>query len=122
MIWFVVHPHFCVVKPILLRNKSDYESSHSELLSKSGRSTLYVGRLHTLATEMFRVMKNLVCLYVSDLFDQRENIYDIRNKDNLESPYFKTVKYGKKLFCILWPKNLEQFIDGNWTKYYCQWC
>ena len=76
----------------------------NQQVDPSGLSTLYIGRLRVLATEMYKVINNLAPSYVSDLFQKRENMYNIRIKDNLEIPRYKSVRYGKNSITYFGPK------------------
>ena len=54
-------------------------SKFEELLKKDGSVTVHIRNIQKLAIEMFKVFKNLSPPIISDLFEVRENNYNLRN-------------------------------------------
>ena len=57
---------------------SDKSSTFEELLEKDGSVTVHFRNIQKLAIEMFKVFKNLSPPIISDLFEVRENNYNLR--------------------------------------------
>ena len=82
---------------------SDKTTSFEKLLEKDGSVTIHTRNLQTLATEMFKVYKNLSPAIIADLFHVRQNNYNLRH-----DPYFvisnvKSVYYGRESLSNLGP-------------------
>ena len=118
---------------------SDKSSTFEELLEKDGSVTVHFRNIQKLAIEMFKVFKNLSSPIISDLFEVRENNYNLRNNSYFLIPTVKTVHHGsesiKNLVLRIWnlvPDNLKQLGDidsfkteiKNWipTKCPCRLC
>ena len=59
---------------------SDKSSSFEELLQKDESVTIHVKNIQKLATEMFEVFKNLSPPIVADLFEVRQNNYNLKHR------------------------------------------
>ena len=97
---------------------SDKSSTFEELLEKDGSVTVHIRNIQKLAIEMFKVFKNLSPPIISDLFEVRENNYNLRNHSYFLIPTVKTVYHGsesiKNLGPRIWnlvPDNLKQLGD-----------
>ena len=104
---------------------SDKSSTFEELLEKDGSVTVHIRNIQKLAIEMFKVFKNLSPPIISDLFEVRENNYNLRNHSYFLIPTVKAVYHGlesiKNLGPRIWnlvPDNLKQLgdIDSFKTK------
>ena len=80
-----------------------------------GSVNVQIRNILKLATEMLKVFKNLSTPITSDLFEVRENNYNLRNQSYFLIPTVKTVYHGsesiKNLGPRVWnlvPDNLKQ--------------
>ena len=73
---------------------SDKTSSFEKLLEKDGSVTIHTRNLQTLATEMFKVYKNLSPAIIADLFHVRQNNYNLRHDSYFAIPNVKSVHHG----------------------------
>ena len=97
---------------------SDKTSSFEKLLEKDGSVTIHTRNLQTLATEMFKVYKNLSPAIIADLFHVRQNNYNLRHDPYFEIPNVKSVYHGTKSLSSLGPRilnfvpdKLKQLVD-----------
>ncbi len=56
----------------------DYESTYHILLKKGNHDILYIGRLRNMATEIFKALHGSTPIYISDLFEEKDKIYNLR--------------------------------------------
>ena len=75
---------------------SDKTSSFEKLLEKDGSVTIHTRNLQTLATEMFKVYKNLSPAIIADLFHVRQNNYNLRHDSYFAIPNVKSVSWYRK--------------------------
>ena len=61
---------------------SDKTSSFEELLDKDGSVTIRTRNLPVLATEMFKVYRNLSPTIVAEIFRDRRNNYNLRHSSS----------------------------------------
>ena len=99
---------------------SDKSSSFEELLQKDESVTIHVKNIQKLTTEMFKVFKNLSPPIVADLFEVRQNNYNLKHRSYFSIPNFKSVYHGseslKNLGPRIWnlvPDTLKQLDDIN---------
>ena len=83
---------------------SDKTSSFEELLQKDGSVTIHVRNIQKLATEMFKVYKNLAPPIFSDLFDIRQNPYNLRHCSYFSIPNVNSVYHGSESLSNLGPR------------------
>ena len=76
---------------------SDKTSSFEKLLEKDGSVTIHTRNLQTLATEMFKVYKNLSPAIIADLFHVRQNTYNLRHDSYFAIPNVKSVYHVRKV-------------------------
>ena len=76
---------------------SDKTSSFEKLLEKDGSVTIHTRNLQTLATEMFKVYKNLSPAIIADLFHVRQNNYNLRHDSYFATPNVKSVYHVRKV-------------------------
>ena len=93
-------------------------SSFRKLLEKDGSVTIYTRKLQTLATETFKVYKNLSPAIIADLFHVRQNNYNLRHDSYFSIPNVKSVYHGTESLSNLGPRiwnlvpfKLKQIID-----------
>ena len=73
---------------------SDKTSSFEKLLEKDGSVTIHTRNLQTLATEMFKVYKNLSPAITADLFHVWQKNYNLRHDSYYALPNVKSVYHG----------------------------
>ena len=84
---------------------NDFKSSFKNLLEKDGTVSIHVKNLQKLATEMFKISKNVSVPLMSELSYQKANHYDLQN------PYGQaSIRYLSPLICQLVP---SEFKDLN---------
>ena len=76
---------------------SDKTSSFEKLLEKDGSVTIHTRNLHILATEMFKVYKNLSPAIIADLFHVQQNNYNLRHDSYFAIPNVKSVYHVRKV-------------------------
>ncbi len=59
---------------------------------------LYIGRLRNMAPEMFKVLHGSTPIYIRDLFEENDKIYNLRSTVSLKQPKRNTVTYGLNSF------------------------
>ena len=64
----------------------DTRSSFEDLLDKDKSVSIHLKNLQTLALEMFKVAKNLSAPIKSEIFEKRNNPYDMRNPSEFVLP------------------------------------
>ena len=97
---------------------SDKTSSFEKMLEKDRSITMHTRKLKTLATEMFKVYKNLSPAIIADLFHVRQNNYNLRHDSYFAIPNVKSVYHGTESMSNLghriWnlvPDKLNQLVD-----------
>ena len=83
---------------------NDHTSSFEQLLDRDKGVTIHIKNMETLAIEMFKVSKNLSPPLVSEIFEKRNNIYDLRNPSESVRPRIRSVFNGKESISYLGPK------------------
>ena len=79
---------------------SDKNSNYKQLLEKDGSVLIHNRNLQILATEMFKVSKNLSITIVKDIFQRKESPYDLRNNMEFSSKREKCFSWDRK--CIIY--------------------
>ena len=97
---------------------SDKTSSFEKLLEKDGSVTIHTRNLQTLATEMFKVYKNLPPPIITNFFHVRQNNYNLRHDSYIAIPNVKSVYHGTESLSNLGPRiwnlvldKLKQLVD-----------
>ena len=90
---------------------SDKTSSFEKLLEKDGSVTIHTRNLQTLATEMFKVYKNLSPAIIADLFHVRQNNYNLRHDSYFAIPNVKSVYHGTESLSNLAPRIWNLVLD-----------
>ena len=78
--------------------QNDYHSSHEALLHKSGKTTVNVRNLRNLCKEIFKSMKNLNPVFLTEIFYFNEPNRPVGEKYqlNLQISKINQVKFGTK--------------------------
>ncbi len=76
----------------------DYESTYDILLRKGSRDMLHIGHLRNMATEIFKALHGSTPIYIKDLFEEKEKIYNLHSTVSLKKPKCNTVTYGLNSF------------------------
>ena len=80
---------------------NDKTSSFDKFLEKDGPVTIHTRYLQTLATEMFKIYKNLSPVIITDLFHVRQNNYNLRHNSYFAIPNVKSVYHGTEILSNL---------------------
>ena len=72
----------------------DYSSTYDELLERARRPSLHLGRLRTLATEVYKSVPKLNPPYVQDLYKRKTTNHHRRGHDTLHIPRVNSTTYG----------------------------
>ena len=83
---------------------SDKTSFFEKLLENDGSVTIQTRNLRTLATEMFKVYKNLSPAIIADFFHVRQNNRNLRNGSYFAIPNVKSVYHETESLSILGPR------------------
>ena len=75
---------------------NDKESSFKELLETDKSVPIHIKNLQVLATEMFKVYRNISPPRVRQLFQVRNNDYNLRQFSQFDLPNVKSVFCGTK--------------------------
>ena len=100
--------HFCSKKSVIKIEKinrkalrivmNDYTLSYTDLLSTTKRCPLYVSRLKSMATEMFKSMTHNSPIFIENLFTVSDTSYDLRDGKTITQPPVETTTFGLKSF------------------------
>ena len=103
--------HFCSAKSVTKIEKiqeralrilyKDFSSDYESILTKSGKSTIDVKRLRTLALDVFKTLKNMNPEYMKEIF--HKTACATHGPLNLEANKNHTTKYGNKSLRCLGP-------------------
>jgi len=72
----------------------DDNSTYQELLQKDNTVTVHQNRIHRLAIEMYKIINNISPKIITDLFQIKENTYNLRSENCFQINFPKTVTYG----------------------------
>ncbi len=85
------------VQKRLLRNVyQDYESSCDELFLKSKLTILEVQIYRFIATEVYEAVSKLSPIYIQELFEIKDQVYNLRYPIRTKVPKCSSVTYGLK--------------------------
>jgi len=73
---------------------NDRTYSYSELLQKADISELVISRLRLIALEVYKIIHNQTPQYLSNMFVQNDNGYNLRGSNNVTIPLVKTTRNG----------------------------
>ena len=85
----------------------DENLTFEELLEKDNSFTVHNRNLQILAVEMFKIKNRLAPQPMQDLFKEKVNQYDLRNKKAWEGNNIRTVIYGSETVTFMGPKIWE---------------
>ena len=86
----------------------DNVSSFQELLEKDNSVSIHHKNIQVLATEMFKISKNLSPDIVREIFQERSVPYNLRSDNNFASCHVNSVYHGTESLSFLGPKIWEQ--------------
>ena len=72
----------------------DYTNTYDELLERARCPSLHLGRLRTLATEVYKSVHKLKLPYVQDLYKCKTTNHHLRGHDTLHTPRVNSTTYG----------------------------
>ena len=97
---------------------SEKTLSFEKMLEKDRSITMHTRKLQTLATEMFKVYKNLSPAIIADLCHVRKNNYNLRHDSYFAIPNVKSAYHGTENMSNLGPRiwnlvpdKLNQLVD-----------
>ena len=129
--------HFCPAKSVRKIERTqeralrilynDFESDYEVLLKQSGKCTMGVKRLRTLALEIFKTLQNLNPIFMEEIFQKTK--WMTHRPNNIQVNTHKTVKYGDKGLRTLGPQiwnSLPEHIKNEtdyikFKEYISQW-
>ena len=83
---------------------SDKKSSFEDLLTKDGSVSVHTRNIQVLAIEMFKTYKNLSPPIFNEIFQKRENTYNLRNFTFFTIPAVNSVYNGSESISNLGPR------------------
>ena len=86
---------------------NDKTSSFKDLLDKDKSVSIHTRNLQILATEMFKVHRNMSPPIVCEMFNRREINYDLCNFSEFSLPYVRSAHHGTDSISYLGPKIWE---------------
>ncbi len=72
-----------------------FKSDHKSLLNLAERSTLYMDRLRTIVTEVYKTINGMSPESLQDLFVIKANVHDLSDNNKMKLYKFNTMTYGK---------------------------
>ncbi len=72
-----------------------FESDYKTLLNLADRSSLYMDRLRTIVTEVYKAINGISPEFLQDLFVINANVHDLRDNNKMMLYKFMTMTYGK---------------------------
>ena len=90
----------------------EYISSFENLLNIDNTFTIHERNLQKLATEMYKMKNNLSPSFLSDIFLQSQNPYELRNKNICKTENIHTVFYGSETVSFRGPKTWALILDN----------
>ena len=82
---------------------NDYEIPFDRILENTKEESIHRKNIESLAAEIYKFQAVLTPLITSDLFSTRENNYNIRNFQELESTLKQTEKFVTETICYRGP-------------------
>ena len=73
---------------------NDYELPFDRILEDNKQRSIHQKNIESLAIQIYKFQAGLTPLIISDLFVTRENNYNLRNCQELESSLKRTAKFG----------------------------
>ena len=85
----------------------DRQSSFQQLLEKDNSVSIHHRNLQVLATEMFKIPRNLCPELLNDIFLKRTNLYNLSSNDTFYSRQVHSVYHGTESLSFLGPQIWE---------------
>ena len=85
----------------------DNVSSFQELLEKDNSVSIHHRNIQVLATEMYKISKNLSPFIVTEIFQERTVSYNLRSDNSFASRHVNSVYHGTESLSFLGPKIWE---------------
>ena len=83
----------------------DKTSSYEKLLEKDGSVSIHHRNIQSLAIEMYKVKNKIAPIITANIFcPMPENHYNLRNQNDFEIPFVRTVYHGTESISCLGPK------------------
>ena len=98
---------------------NDKKSSLEELLDTDKSLSIYIKNLQVLATELFKVFKNISPPIVRQFFQSRNNDHNLRQSSQFELPDVRSVFVEQKIFYFLVQKSGILFLMNLSSKHHC---
>ena len=73
---------------------NDFTSTYDALLHKSGKSLLYVNRVRSLASEVYKIINHIGPSMLHELFEKKDIHVNIRDSFRAVQPKVRTTRYG----------------------------
>ena len=86
---------------------NDCELPFDRILEDNKQRSIHQKNIESLAIEIYKFQAGLIPLIISDLFVTRENNYNLRNFQELESSLKRTVKFGTETITYRAPQILN---------------
>ena len=86
---------------------NDYTSSYLELLEKVNRPPLYVSRIKTIATEIFKCLTDISPNFVKNIFTIGDQPYDLRGGSKIIQLMVNSKKKRVENFQVWRSSNME---------------
>ena len=97
---------------------SDYNTTYAELLTKANLPSLEIGRLRSIAVEVYKALNNLSPPFINNDFNLTSTRYNLRSGGSIQTNHSRTTKYGlhsfKNFGAMLWhqiPLEIRQASD-----------
>ncbi len=72
-----------------------FESDYKSLLNLAERSSLYMDRLRTIITEVYKAINGMSSEFLQDVFVIKANVHDLKDNNNMKLYKFQTMTYDK---------------------------
>ncbi len=72
-----------------------FQSDYKSLLNLAEHSSLYMDRLRTIVTEVYKAINGMPPDVLQDLFVIKANVHDLRDNNKMKLYKFNTMTYGK---------------------------
>ena len=82
----------------------DFKSPYEDLLSQGNHRSVSVILLHAIAIEVYKCLNELSPKYMTSMFENQFQHYEVRSRYNLKLKKFNTLKYGYNSFTYLGAK------------------
>ncbi len=86
----------------------DYESTYNILPRNGNHDMLYIVCLRNMVTEIFKALHGSTTIYIRDLFEEKDIIYNLHSSVSLTKTKCNTVTYGLNSF---WYKGAKIWND-----------